>query len=201
MLHAANSKLSSNFFGMYSKKWMLSSICFIACTGFWMPTDISMLIFLFLTISGRKSNLSFFLFSLQPLDVILSQDHNQIVALLEYVRYDFLPQIQQCSIKIMSILRLPLLDYFYLLSFWFSGIWFIFYWYLVWSSRMVGLVQLLLKSNAANLLVEDYAACLELRSQECQVLENSGDDSGILIMQVNLSLLCVCVCFFFLFFK
>lgn len=92
----------------------------------------------------------------QPLDVILSQDHNQIVALLEYVRYDFLPQIQQCSIKIMSIL----------------------------SSRMVGLVQLLLKSNAANLLVEDYAACLELRSQECQVLENSGDDSGILIMQL-----------------
>ncbi|XVF88378.1 hypothetical protein PTKIN_Ptkin19aG0046000 [Pterospermum kingtungense] len=92
----------------------------------------------------------------QPLDVILSQDHNQIVALLEYVRYDFLPQIQQCSIKIMSIL----------------------------SSRMVGLVQLLLKSNAANSLVEDYAACLELRSQECQVLENSGDDPGILIMQL-----------------
>ncbi|XP_022729587.1 nuclear pore complex protein NUP205 isoform X3 [Durio zibethinus] len=92
----------------------------------------------------------------QPLDVILSQDHNQIVALLEYVRYDFLPQIQQSSIKIMSIL----------------------------SSRMVGLVQLLLKSNAATSLVEDYAACLELRSQECQVIENSGDDPGILIMQL-----------------
>jgi hypothetical protein len=42
---------------------------------------------------------------LQPLDVILAQDHNQIVALLEYVRYDFQLQIQQCSIKIMSILR------------------------------------------------------------------------------------------------
>lgn len=42
---------------------------------------------------------------MQPLDVILSQDHNQIVALLEYVRYDFRPQIQQSSIKIMSILR------------------------------------------------------------------------------------------------
>ncbi|KAM7264023.1 hypothetical protein ACFE04_001706 [Oxalis oulophora] len=41
----------------------------------------------------------------QPLDIILSQDHHQIVALLEYVRYDFLPQIQQSSIKIMSILR------------------------------------------------------------------------------------------------
>ncbi|KAJ0031919.1 hypothetical protein Pint_13023 [Pistacia integerrima] len=92
----------------------------------------------------------------QPLDVILSQDHNQIVALLEYVRYDFLPKIQQCSIKIMSIL----------------------------SSRMVGLVQLLLKYNAASSLVEDYAACLELRSEESQIVENSGEDPGVLIMQL-----------------
>ncbi|KAK0571557.1 hypothetical protein LWI29_018060 [Acer saccharum] len=92
----------------------------------------------------------------QPLDVILSQDHNQIIALLEYVRYDFQPQIQQCSIKIMSIL----------------------------SSRMVGLVQVLLKYNAANSLVEDYAACLESRSEESQVIENSGDDPGVLIMQL-----------------
>ncbi|KAK9269394.1 hypothetical protein L1049_001167 [Liquidambar formosana] len=92
----------------------------------------------------------------QPLDIILAQDHNQIVALLEYVRYDFQPQIQQCSIKIMSIL----------------------------SSRMVGLVQLLLKSNAASCLVEDYAACLELRSEECRIIENSSDDLGVLIMQL-----------------
>ncbi|XP_030954556.1 nuclear pore complex protein NUP205 isoform X1 [Quercus lobata] len=92
----------------------------------------------------------------QPLDVILAQDHNQIVALLEYVRYDFQLQIQQCSIKIMSIL----------------------------SSRMVGLVQLLLKSNAASSLIEDYAACLELRSEECQIIENSSDDPGVLIMQL-----------------
>ncbi|KAJ0091057.1 hypothetical protein Patl1_13095 [Pistacia atlantica] len=92
----------------------------------------------------------------QPLDVILSQDHNQIVALLEYVRYDFSPKIQQCSIKIMSIL----------------------------SSRMVGLVQLLLKYNAASSLVEDYAACLELRSEESQIVENSGEDPGVLIMQL-----------------
>ncbi|MCH82945.1 nuclear pore complex protein Nup205-like, partial [Trifolium medium] len=49
----------------------------------------------------------------QPLDIILSHDHNQIVALLD--------------------------------------------------SRMVGLVQLLLKSNASNSLIEDYAACLEAR--------------------------------------
>lgn len=53
---------------------------------------------------------------------------------------------------------------------------------------MVGLVQLLLKSNVATSLVEDYASCLELRSQECQVIENGGDDPGILIMQVNLDL-------------
>ncbi|KAF7147071.1 hypothetical protein RHSIM_Rhsim03G0247900 [Rhododendron simsii] len=91
-----------------------------------------------------------------PLDVILSQDHNQIVALLEYVRYDSHPQIQQCSIKIMSIL----------------------------SSRMVGLAQLLLKSNAASSLIEDYAACLELRSEESQIIENSSEDPGVLILQL-----------------
>ncbi|OVA00429.1 Nucleoporin Nup186/Nup192/Nup205 [Macleaya cordata] len=92
----------------------------------------------------------------QPLDSILFQDQNQIVALLEYVRYDFQLQIQQCSIKIMSIL----------------------------SSRMVGLVQLLLKSNAAHCLIEDYAACLELRSEESQIIENSRDDTGVLIIQL-----------------
>ncbi|KAL7600679.1 hypothetical protein Lser_V15G24008 [Lactuca serriola] len=92
----------------------------------------------------------------QPFDVILSQDHNQIVALLEYIRYDFHPQIQQRSIKIMSIL----------------------------SSRMVGLVPLLLKSNSSGLLVEDYAACLELRSEGCQIIENTSDDPGVLILQL-----------------
>lgn len=42
---------------------------------------------------------------MQPLDVILSQDQSQVVALLEYVRYDLQPRIQQSSIKIMNILR------------------------------------------------------------------------------------------------
>ncbi|KAJ8528333.1 hypothetical protein K7X08_022025 [Anisodus acutangulus] len=91
----------------------------------------------------------------QPLDVILSQDQNQVVALLEYVRYDLQPRIKQSSIKIMNIL----------------------------SSRMVGLVQLLLKSNASGCLVEDYAACLELRSEECQIIEDCREDSGVLILQ------------------
>ncbi|KAM7263304.1 hypothetical protein ACFE04_000987 [Oxalis oulophora] len=49
---------------------------------------------------------------------------------------------------------------------------------------MVGLVQLLLKSGAANSLVEDYAACLELRSEEFQIVENTTDDPGVLIMQL-----------------
>lgn len=53
---------------------------------------------------------------------------------------------------------------------------------------MVGLVQVLLKSNTASSLVEDYASCLELRSEECHVIENSGDDLGVLIMQVILSI-------------
>ncbi|WOL09223.1 nuclear pore complex protein [Canna indica] len=92
----------------------------------------------------------------QSLDIILSQDHKQIIAILEYVRYDFLPQIQKSSIKIMSIL----------------------------SSRMVGLIQLLLKSNAAKLLIEDYATCLESRFDECQSIENTKDDAGVLILQL-----------------
>ena len=55
-----------------------------------------------------------------------------------------------------------------------------------YSSRMIGLVQLLLKSNAANSLIEDYAACLELRSEESQTVENNNDDPGILILKVCL---------------
>lgn len=50
---------------------------------------------------------------------------------------------------------------------------------------MVGLVQLLLKSSAASCLIEDYAACLELRSEESQFIENSTDDPGVLILQVS----------------
>ncbi|CAM8929011.1 unnamed protein product [Rhodiola kirilowii] len=92
----------------------------------------------------------------QSVDIILTHDQNQIVALLEYVRYDANPRIQQCSIKIMDVL----------------------------SSRMSGLTQLLLKSNAANSLVEDYAACLENRSEESQDAENNNDDLGVLIMQL-----------------
>lgn len=50
---------------------------------------------------------------------------------------------------------------------------------------MVGLVPLLLKSNSAGLLVEDYAACLEISSEGSQAIENSSEDLGVLIMQVS----------------
>ncbi|KAL2929631.1 hypothetical protein RDABS01_035041 [Bienertia sinuspersici] len=109
----------------------------------------------------------------QPLDVILSQDQNQIVALLEYVRYDLQPLIQQCSIKIMSALSSKIAEARK------SDVVLIFA-----SSRMVGLVQLLLKSHAASSLVEDYASCLEIRSQENQNLDNNSDDLGVLILQL-----------------
>ncbi|GJS27963.1 nuclear pore complex protein NUP205, partial [Tanacetum coccineum] len=45
---------------------------------------------------------------------------------------------------------------------------------------VVGLVPLLLKSNSASLLVEDYAACLNLRSEGCQLIEKNSDDPGVL---------------------
>lgn len=68
---------------------------------------------------------------------------------------------------------------------------------------MVGLVQLLLKSNASNSLIEDYAACLEARSEESQNVENNNnnnnDDPGILILQVrlhSLHLFVFCLSFF-----
>ncbi|AQK69479.1 Nuclear pore complex protein NUP205 [Zea mays] len=98
----------------------------------------------------------------QPLDVILAQSHRQIVALLEFVRYDYLPQIQQCSIKIMGIL----------------------------SSRIVGLVQLLLKADVGKMVIEDYAACLEFRFDDFQVIEDTKDDVGVLTLQLLVDNIC-----------
>ncbi|GLJ05177.1 hypothetical protein SUGI_0012850 [Cryptomeria japonica] len=92
----------------------------------------------------------------QPLDVILSHESHQIVMLLQYVRYDRLPAIQQCSIKIMDIL----------------------------SGRMVQLVSIIMKADAAGNLIEDYANCLEARTQEFQALEKPNKDTGFLILQL-----------------
>ncbi|PHT70129.1 hypothetical protein T459_25233 [Capsicum annuum] len=50
------------------------------------------------------------------------------------------------------------------------------------SSWMAGLVQLLLKSNVLGSLVEDYAACLELQSEECQIIEDCCEDLSVLIL-------------------
>lgn len=59
---------------------------------------------------------------------------------------------------------------------------------------MVGLVQLLLKSNAARSLIEDYAACLELRSEACQIIENTSEDPGVLILQVSTAVSIISSC-------
>ncbi|PAN04610.1 hypothetical protein PAHAL_1G079100 [Panicum hallii] len=98
----------------------------------------------------------------QPLDVILAKNHRQIIALLEFIRYDYLPQIQQCSIKIMGIL----------------------------SSRIVGLVQLLLEADVGKTVIEDYAACLEFRFDDFQVIEDTKDDIGVLILQLLVDNIC-----------
>lgn len=44
---------------------------------------------------------------------------------------------------------------------------------------------MLIKIDAANSLIEDYAACLEVRLEEGEAVENSCDDLGVLIMQVS----------------
>lgn len=59
---------------------------------------------------------------------------------------------------------------------------------------MVGLTQLLLKSSSASNLAEDYAACLELRTEECHTIEDSSADRGVQIMQVS-KLLCLLLIF------
>lgn len=95
----------------------------------------------------------------QPLDAVLAHDNRQIVALLEYVRYDVLPAIQHCSIQLLTIL----------------------------SARMPQLVSIILEAGIAANLIEDYAACLEARSQDVQAPENSKEDAGFLILQLLLS--------------
>ena len=52
------------------------------------------------------------------------------------------------------------------------------------SSRIVGLVQLLLKADVGKMVIEDYAACLEFRFDDFQVIEDTKDDVGVLTLQV-----------------
>ncbi|MCO5606891.1 hypothetical protein L7F22_061082 [Adiantum nelumboides] len=94
-----------------------------------------------------------------PVDAVLSHDSRQVVALLEYVRYDASQTIQQSSIKIMSIL----------------------------SARQSQLVSIVLEAGVADNLIEDYAACLEARSLDANAPENFKEDSGFLILQLLIS--------------
>ncbi|BBN13132.1 nuclear pore complex protein Nup205 [Marchantia polymorpha subsp. ruderalis] len=91
-----------------------------------------------------------------PIDVVLLHDIRQIITLLEYVRYDLSPKIQQSSIQIMSIL----------------------------SARMPHLVSVILETGAGTSLIEDYAACLEARSLDMQAPDSPDDDTGSLILRL-----------------
>lgn len=95
----------------------------------------------------------------QPVDAVLAHDSRQVIALLEYIRYDSSQAIQQSSIKIMSIL----------------------------SARLPQLVSVILEAGVSENLTEDYAACLEARSQDSHAPESSKEDSGFLIMQLLIS--------------
>lgn len=95
----------------------------------------------------------------QPIDLILCQDIRQIVIVLEYVRYDTWPLIQRCSVQIMKLL----------------------------SARMPQLVSIILEAGTASNLVEDYAACLETRTEEVQAPEDPEKDIGSLILRLLLS--------------
>eukprot|EP00250_Pteridium_aquilinum_P027366 c3475_g1_i1 orf=80-5854(+) len=92
----------------------------------------------------------------QPVDAVLAHDSRQIIALLEYIRYDASQAIQQSSIKIMSIL----------------------------SARLPHLVSIILGAGISDNLTEDYAACLEARSQDVHAPESTKEDSGFLILQL-----------------
>ncbi len=69
-----------------------------------------------------------------------------------------------------------------------------FHHFVLCSSRIVGLVQLLLKADVAKSVIEDYAACLEFRFDDFQVIENTKDDVGVLILQVVISALVFLLC-------
>nr|CAB3446029.1 unnamed protein product [Digitaria exilis] len=75
---------------------------------------------------------------------------------------DVFRPLYQCSIKIMGIL----------------------------SSRVVGLVQLLLKADVGKTVIEDYAACLEYRFDDFQVIEDTKGDVGVLILQLLVDNIC-----------
>eukprot|EP00850_Spirogloea_muscicola_P007627 SM000039S14457 [mRNA] locus=s39:201437:213849:- [translate_table: standard] len=96
--------------------------------------------------------------SYQPLESILANyDRRQMLSLLEYVRYDALPDIQRSSIRLMSIL----------------------------SARLPKLVAMIIEGGKADRIVEDYGACLEIRMHEIVASPSLSQDNGFLIMQAS----------------
>ena len=55
----------------------------------------------------------------------------------------------------------------------------------IFSARLPQLVSIILEAGIADGLTEDYAACLEARSQEIQAPESLKEDIGVLILQVK----------------
>eukprot|EP00850_Spirogloea_muscicola_P008062 SM000042S15329 [mRNA] locus=s42:324092:335562:- [translate_table: standard] len=96
--------------------------------------------------------------SYQPLESILANyDRRQMLSLLEYVRYDALPDIQRSSIRLMSIL----------------------------SARLPKLVAMIIEGGKTDSIVEDYGACLENRMHEIVASPSLSQDNGFLIMQAT----------------
>lgn len=92
----------------------------------------------------------------KPLHEMLFYDSQQVVTLLEYVRYFKSQPIQLYSVKIMGLL----------------------------SARVPTLVSVLRKSPALLNIIEAYAACLEARILEAHPSEIPDEDIGLLILQV-----------------
>lgn len=93
-----------------------------------------------------------------PLDAVLRTDSRLLVTVLEFVRYDALPEVQRLSVQLMAAL----------------------------SSRIQQLVPILVEEGAAGRLTEEYAACLEAQLQDPQPPESSEPDTSHLIMQLLL---------------
>uniref|UniRef100_A0A7I4C4Z9 Uncharacterized protein n=1 Tax=Physcomitrium patens TaxID=3218 RepID=A0A7I4C4Z9_PHYPA len=92
----------------------------------------------------------------KPLHEMLFYDSQQVVTLLEYVRYFKSQPIQLYSVKIMGLL----------------------------SARVPTLVSVLRKSPALLNIIEAYAACLEARILEAHPSEIPDEDIGLLILQL-----------------
>ncbi|GAQ82869.1 nuclear pore complex protein Nup205 [Klebsormidium nitens] len=95
----------------------------------------------------------------KSIDQILSFDLRQVVALLEYVRYEDNVDIQQTSLRLMTTL----------------------------SERVAQLAPIIMESGAAPQLIEDFALCLEAAANQPEAPENPEEDSVFLILKILIS--------------